>query len=1403
MAPVIVNHNSGARQSPLSDISSISSSLSLKSSRVDNLNQFMDKMLKVDASAASREGLDDFRQQQLKTGLEADSASYSERNWTHESNKGCDEGKATRVDVEEEKEAIVVMPLKQWNDDEARKSRHCDFNCQRNLQQVATIRKITVAFGIGKLLQHVAHHDSTISNYSWSQLRSMCSVDNFAVEFKNEGVLSESRWEVRRVYMINPFMSVQIDTILLSSNYYSFDNENNDGLNGRNVVATITCPFPSLCVNTMAEETSDCDRKLCHLLGVLLHFLFSENRSEQMKENGLLKEGADYEPSSSKAVEVDGPSTKKKSLDWFQFDTQCSLSHEPVDAGEDLYPLVREEEFSQAVSDVEHEDLPNHVGNIGRSRVNLPLSPLINFGYPPSLSQLVANLVDCGLGLFRVDAYTSLHEAVTDMQILLREPMLFLSMSPPSTIDAFMGSGKLYGRSNETASLTNAYNRVASSGKSEAIFVGGFSGIFESVNIAGGYAVTQKFDQMQSSSPLSVVLSALNQLCFLVAQTTSETCLMDIYVKLSRAIGLTNLAFLTSILPNASELVPSHVTLPYLNSQYGINFNSLCFTIQHLMRVISSPLRTVLLFLDDLQWADAMSLKLVQCILCDVKGLNCLLFVGGVRENEVEQGHVLLEFFDALSSSDVISSRICLNGISPNDVNSMISDTLGVFPRLCKGLSDVVFRKTNGNPFFTLEFLRSLITRDIVQYSLRDKCWKWNLAHISAENIADNVLHLLTRKINVLSESNQTALKVASCFRSVISVDVVRKLSSTSQYSSLQKTLDETLVKEGFMDCDGTRYRFVHDKVREAAYGLIFDKEQYHFDLGMALQIVGGDIFAAVNQINRGPLSLLQDDSRRILIVNLNYEASIHPMDCSDFTTAYSYLNAAVSVLPNESWTAHYDLTLKCYFRLAKAAYSCGRATRAQHLCDEIIKHGKCLEDTLETYSLLVSMICLARQDLLMAFKTCIKVLNLLGEDIPDNVVDTNSTVKKAKLLFQDRSSEDLLAMVDETSSRSIAIMEFYNHLVTVSFHVKQRHICLYYNARWASFCLTHGVACKYTSGAFVSFASILSRDLDEDARLACRISKTGMIMLSRNNSAIQQLPGVYAMHYMMVGSLTEPIQSAAAMSHYAYEIGMQTGNLSQAAFCLAIMMARSLYAGTNLLNLKSDLQVHLNSAKQHSQLILFANLVMMHEVVSKLIGDEEAESFQYLEEFPSTDDDFQLTLEIFSSFYLGHTERVHYKSKLWDRLEDSEKRKVPIRFIYTAFFSGIASFRLFSCGRKGSQTHTKNLAKSLSILERASGFSAWNYENKYLLLKAAHLSITDQNFNPENEFGAAILASQASKFVHEEGLACELAALHHLKHDNKALALTLFRQAKSCYKMWGSQVKKNHIASLIEAIQE
>eukprot|EP00804_Cyclotella_cryptica_P021276 CCRYP_001545-RA/>CCRYP_001545-RA protein AED:0.04 eAED:0.04 QI:3806/1/0.66/1/0.5/0.66/3/24/167 len=164
--------------------------------------------------------------------------------------------------------------------------------------------------------------------------------------------------------------------------------------------------------------------------------------------------------------------------------------------------------------------------------------------------------------------------------------------------------------------------------------------------------------------------------------------------------------------------------------------------------------------------------------------------------------------------------------------------------------------------------------------------------------------------------------------------------------------------------------------------------------------------------------------------------------------------------------------------------------------------------------------------------------------------------------------------------------------------------------------------------------------------------------------------------------------------------------------------------------------------------------------------------------------------------------ERVCHKSKLWEDLDDSMKKKVPFRVIYIAFFSGLASASLYSYGKKNSQRHLSNVAKSLAILEKAANFSKWNFENKASLLRATMLAITaEDDAVIQSEFNRAILASQSSKFVHEEGLACELAGIHYKKRGMKSLALSFFGQAELCYKSWGSHVKVRQMMRQIELV--
>jgi hypothetical protein len=463
---------------------------------------------------------------------------------------------------------------------------------------------------------------------------------------------------------------------------------------------------------------------------------------------------------------------------------------------------------------------------------------LIERGFPLSISLVVQNLLECGEENRPDSAYDSMGAVIEDLHLLTFDPSRFLFDNEPTSDNGCMQLSirdrKLYGRENEVSLITEAFCRV-SGGKSEAFFLGGFSGsgksmlvdsLIPSVNVAGGCVLTHKFDQMSKHRSMLDILAVFNDLCLLIRDKYSQQELAVIVEDLVEVFG-SDLSDLARLLPNIRAL--SHQLKQFRDkreSDHQSNLRSICFTLQRFMRIVSSETHPVVLFLDDLQWCAESAFTVVESLLCDANGSSCVFFVGSYRSNEVANDHQIFHLKDRLKSFGVPTTVLSLEGLNPMALNTMISDAVCMFPRISEPLSDIVYQKTKGNPFFVIAFLKSLVGERLLEYSIRKRRWVWDEDKVSSMDVTGNVLFLLSSKMSGLPTNFQSALKVAACFGILIKESVVTLLACNPKHSDIRDDLVQ-IVKEGFMVKVGTSdFKFVHDKVREAAYSLIPESEK-------------------------------------------------------------------------------------------------------------------------------------------------------------------------------------------------------------------------------------------------------------------------------------------------------------------------------------------------------------------------------------------------------------------------------------------------------------------------------------------------------------------------------------------------------------------------------------------------
>ncbi|HET9726324.1 MAG TPA: AAA family ATPase, partial [Gemmatimonadales bacterium] len=565
----------------------------------------------------------------------------------------------------------------------------------------------------------------------------------------------------------------------------------------------------------------------------------------------------------------------------------------------------------------------------------------------------------------------------------------------------FVVPQRLYGREREIARLTEAFERVAAGGR-ELVLVSGYSGIgktsliqeiHRSLPRRRGQFVTGKFDQLGRDRPYAALAQALNQLVrHLLAGTDEEVARWR--ARVVETVGA-NGQVLVDLVPELGHLIgPQPPVAPMDPTEAQNRFTRLFLDF---VGVFARPEHPLVLFLDDLQWADRATLALLPRLLTS-SDLAGLLVIGAYRNHEVHPAHPLVQLIEGLRGEQVPITEVVLPPLEPGHVRALVADTFSSTEELTNALSEVVRDKTGGNPFFVVQFLTALHQDGQVTLDRGTRTWRMDLPAIRSLRMTDNVVDLMTARIRRLGEATRRVLRLAACIGNRFDLGTLAVVAETDP-AAAERDLWPA-VEQGLIIADEPPYyRFLHDRVQQAAYALIPDdaKPLTHLTVGRLLlargEAAGGAewLFDVVDHLNLGA-ALIDEEAERLGLAELDLRAGRRAKASAAFPSAHGYFAAGAALLPPHAWDRHHELAFALHLELAEAEYLTGRLDEAEHSYEALLNRAASPLESADAYLLMMNQYeTTARY--YDAIRAGMAALRLLGFALPETEADQQAAL--------------------------------------------------------------------------------------------------------------------------------------------------------------------------------------------------------------------------------------------------------------------------------------------------------------------------------------------------------------------------------------------------------------------------
>ncbi|MBV9878085.1 MAG: AAA family ATPase, partial [Verrucomicrobia bacterium] len=995
------------------------------------------------------------------------------------------------------------------------------------------------------------------------------------------------------------------------------------------------------------------------------------------------------------------------------------------------------------------------------------------------------------------------------------------------TPDRLLIPDKLYGRAQEIETLLDSFDRIVVNGRPELVVVSGYSGIGKSSIVnelhkvlipPRGLFASGKFDQYKRNVPYATLAQAFTGLIRpLLSKSESE--LQVWRAAFSEALE-PNATLVCDLVPDLKLIIGEQPPVPELALQEAQPRFQMVF--RRFIGVFARAEHPLALFLDDLQWLDTATLDFLEDLTTQSE-VQHLMVIGAYRDNEVDASHPLRRRLEKIRRAGAAVHEIVLVPLNRGDLTQLIVDSVQCEPQEAVPLAELIHEKTGGNPFFAIQFLSALAQEELLAFDHRDGRWSWDLSRIQAKGYTDNVGDLMVGKLNRLPVITQQTLEEFACLGNSAEVATLSIVHGTSE-AEVHADLWEALRLELIGRTDGS-YRFLHDRIHEAAYSLIPAELRGDAHLRIGRLLITATpierreeaVFEIVSQLNRGA-ALISSPAERAQVAQLNVMAAKRAKESAAYTSALNYLSEGAAMLESDAWERHRQLTFELELHRAECEFLTGQCAAADERLTMLASRAADAVELATVTSLHIELYTTTgRSD--RAVTICLQYLQHSDADWPHHPAaeEVRGEYERIWKKIGSRTIEELIELPTMSDPTSLGTLDVLTKVLPAAMFTDVNLNSLFV-CRMVNLTLKDGVS-DGSAFAFVCLAMIAGPSFDNYkdgfrfGRLAYELVEKRGLKRSR------------ARTYTVLGSCVMPwtkeFRLGRDLLERAFEIANQIGDLSFAAYSCVNLNTNLFAAGSPLTEVEREAQNGLGFARKVGFRAVIDHIASQLALIRTLRGSTPRFGFFTDGQFDEIRFEsglavateaqpgcFYWILKLQARFFAGeYNSAVDASLKARQLLWTAESHFEAAEY---HFYAALARAALFRSARSSPVNATTRDGHLRAITEHHTQLARWaencpnNFEDRVALVEAEIARIENRELDAERLYEQARRSAHANGFIHNEALATELAADFYAERGFDLIARGYLQKARAGYLAWGAvgkvrQLDQTH-PQLIEA---